>query len=105
MYNLDEEYEDKSSSFKKSNIKKSNKKQKTPKPISHPPIIILQKNLENSFSFNNPHIPEIIVKIKLNEKNGILIALTETNLIYIISLNNKFKLMHIITYYKDYKLV
>ena len=103
LYNLDEEYEDKSSSFKKSNIKKSNKKQKTPKPISHPPIIILQKNLENSFSFNNPHIPEIIVKIKLNEKNGILIALTETNLIYIISLNNKFKLMHIITYYKDYK--
>ena len=103
MYDLNEENEDKNS-LKKSNIKKSNKKQKNQKITSQPQsIIILQKNLENNYSFNNQHAPENIVKIKLNEKNGLLIALTESNLIYLISLNNKFKLMHIITYYKNYK--
>jgi hypothetical protein len=67
------------------------------------PIIILKKNYENNFTFNNLHIPEKIVKMKLNEENKILIALTISNIIYLISLNNKFKLMHIVTYYSNYE--
>ena len=102
MYNFIEENLEKRNTLKRSDTKKPKKKQKNEKQYS-PPIIILQKNLENNFSFNNPHIPEKIVKIKLNEEHNVLIALTVSNIIYLISLNNKFKLMHIVTYYNKYR--
>ena len=85
------------SSIKRTSSKKVKKKQK-PKPI-----IALRKNIENNFIFNNPHIPEKIVKIQINEDYKILIAVTVSNIIYLISLNNKFKLMHKIIYYNNYK--
>ena len=103
IYNLNEDNLGKSiSSLKRSETKKFKKKQKSSNTPS-PPIITLQKNMENNFTFNNPHISEKIVKIKLNEENNILIGLTISNKIYLISLNNKFKLMHIINYYSNYK--
>ena len=102
IYNLKEDNVDKSFvSIKRSESKKPKKKIKIIK--ASPPIISLQKNFENNFSLNNPHIPEKIIKLKLNEANQILIALTISNIIYLISLNNKFKLMHIINYYNNYK--
>ena len=64
--------------------------------------IILQKISENNFSLNNPHFPEEIVTIKLNEEHNLLIASTIKNLIYIISTNTVFKLMHIIDYLYEY---
>ena len=101
-YNLNDENADKSFvSIKRSETKKTRKKSKI-KNIS-PPIISLKKNTENYFTFNNPHIPEKIIKLKLNEENQILIATTVSNIIYLISLNHKFKLMHIINYYSNYK--
>ena len=104
IYNLNEDSNNESNksfvSLKRSQSKKS-KKKKGCKPTS-PPIISLQKNLENNFVFNNPHIPEKIIKIKLNEENKILIAISISNIIYLISLNNKFKLMHIVKYYNNY---
>ena len=64
------------------------------------PIIILQKiNSNNNFMTNNPHIPYKIKKLNLDEKNNILIAYTSNNIIYLISLNHNFKLMHIISYF------
>ena len=100
IYNLDNDNLDKNIALKRSDTKKSKKKPKISQAI---PIISLQKNLDNNFVFNNPHIPEKIIKIKLNEETKVLIAMTESNIIYLISLNNKFKLMHIITYYNNYK--
>ena len=79
----------------------SSKKQKKKKAAR--PIISLKKNNENNYTFNNPHIPEKIIKIQLIEENKILIAVTVSNIIYVISLNNKFKLMHKITYYNNIK--
>ena len=96
IYNVNDE----TVSLKRSETKKAKKKHKNNQSV---PIISLQKLLENNFTFNNPHIPEKIVKITLNEENKVLIALTESNIIYLISLNNKFKLMHIITYYNNIK--
>ena len=64
--------------------------------------IILQKITENNFSLNNPHLPEEISLLKLNEEHNILIASTIKNLIYIISINNNFKLMHIVDYLYEY---
>ena len=64
------------------------------------PIIILQKiNSNNNFMTNNPHIPYKIKKLNSDEKNNILIAYTSNNIIYLISLNHNFKLMHIISYF------
>ena len=63
---------------------------------------LLQKISENNFSINNPHIPEEIVSLKLNEEYDIIIACTIKNLLYIISTNNKFKLMHIVDYLYEY---
>ena len=63
---------------------------------------ILQKISENNFSINNPHVPEEIVSLKLNEEHDIIIACTLKNLLYIISINNKFKLMHIVDYLYEY---
>ena len=57
--------------------------------------IYLKKLNRNFFLNNNPHIPKKINLITLNEFHKTLIALDENNLIYIISLNNKGKLMHI----------
>ena len=62
-------------------------------------IIIFEKIQNNNFTINNPHIPHKIKKLSLDEENNILIALSSFNIIYIISLNNNFKLMHIIPYY------
>ena len=64
--------------------------------------IIIEKIVENNFSSNNPHIQEKITKIILNEEHNILIASTINNLIYIISTNTIFKLMHIIDYLYKY---
>ena len=64
--------------------------------------MILQKNIENNFSLNNPHLPEEISLLKLNEEHDILIASTIKNLIYIISISNNFKLMHIVDYLYEY---
>ena len=49
----------------------------------------------NFFSYNNPHIPRKINILSLNEYHQVLIALDESNFIYIISLNNNYKLMNI----------
>ena len=76
--------------------------------IKHNPnnynTIVLQKIIENNFTLNNPHFPEEISCLKLNEEHNILIALTIKNLIYIISTNNKFKIMHIIDYLYEYPM-
>ena len=57
--------------------------------------IALKKINKNDFSYNNPHIPKKINIIAINEYHNVLIALDESNLFYIISLNNNMKLMHI----------
>ena len=64
--------------------------------------IILQKIIKNNFSLNNPHLPEEISLLKLNEEHDILIASTIKNLIYIISTSKNFKLMHIVDYLYEY---
>ena len=103
IYNLNEDNIDRNhSSLKRSETKKLKKLQKNEKQASAP-VILLKKNYENNFTFNNLHMPEKIVKMKLNEENKILILLTISNIIYLISLNNKFKLMHIVTYYSNYE--
>ena len=80
----------------KENIK--NKKLET----EQPPFIVLQKIISNnSFIRNNIHITSKIKKLSLDEKNNILIALTITNTIYLISLNDNFKLMNKISYFSD----
>ena len=80
----------------KSNSNINNKKDE----INKPPNIVLQKIISNNhFLLNNPHIPSKIRKLCLDEKNNILIALTNTNIIYLISLNNNFKLMNTIKYF------
>ena len=48
----------------------------------------------NNFNNNNPHFYKRIILLGLNETHNILIALDQANIIYIISLNNNFKLMH-----------
>ena len=50
---------------------------------------------QNNFTNNNPHYPKKIKLLSLNEFHNVLIALDELNLLYIISLNNNSKLMHI----------
>jgi hypothetical protein len=65
----------------------------------------LEKIIENNFVLNNPHLNEEIYCLKLNEEYNLIIAITITNLIYIISRNNKLKLMHIIDYLYDFPLI
>ena len=65
-------------------------------------MLILQKSVENNFSLNNPHIPEEISCLKLNEEHNVLIASTIKNLLYIISTNNNFKLMHIVDFLYEF---
>jgi hypothetical protein len=48
----------------------------------------------NNFNENNPHVYQRINLIALNESHNTLIALDQANIIYIMSLNNNFKLMH-----------
>ena len=62
-------------------------------------VIMLEKIKNNNFTMNNPHIPQKIKKLCLDEENNTLIATTSYNMIYIISLNNNFKLMHKIPYF------
>ena len=57
--------------------------------------IYLKKIKKNYFSYNDPHFPKKINLLSLNEYHNILLALDESNLIFIISLNNDFKLMHV----------
>ena len=57
--------------------------------------IFLKKTKANYFSDNNPHIPTKINILSLNEYHNVLIALDESNLLYIISLNNNYKLMNV----------
>ena len=57
--------------------------------------IYLKKIKKNNFSYNDPHTPKKIKLLSLNEYHNVLIALDESNLLFIISLNNNFKLMHI----------
>ncbi len=57
--------------------------------------ICLKLLSSNKFNDNNPHFPKAINLLSLNEYHNVLIALDELNLIYIISLNNNFKLMHV----------
>ena len=61
-------------------------------------FIIFEKVKNNSFTINNPHVPQKIKKLCLDEENNILIASTSFNMIYIISLNHNFKLMHVVPY-------
>ena len=68
--------------------------------MDEPPTLVFQKIIsKNNFILNNPHIPSKIRKLSLDEKNNILIALTNTNIIHLISLNNNFKLMNTINYF------
>ena len=81
----------------------NNKKNKKNNENEQTPIIILQKIVyNNNFIRNNIHIPSKIRKLNLDEKNNVLIALTVTNIIYIISLNNNFKLMNTISYFSHF---
>ena len=64
-------------------------------------VIMLEKIKNNNFTMNNPHIPQKIKKLCLDEENNTLIATTSYNMIYIISLNNNFKLMHKIPYFTE----
>ena len=48
----------------------------------------------NYFNENNPHVYQRINLIAFNESHNTLIALDQGNIIYILSLNNNFKLMH-----------
>ena len=57
--------------------------------------VYLKPTQINYFSYNNPHIPRKINLLSLNEYHNVLIALDESNFIYIISLNNNYKLMHL----------
>ena len=57
--------------------------------------IYLKKVNKNLFSYNNPHIPKRINLLSYNKYHNVLIALDESNLFFIISLNNNSKLMHI----------
>ena len=57
----------------------------------------------NNFSENNPHIYHKINLLALNEAHNILIVLDQNNIIYIISLNNNYKLMHRSCYLTKYK--
>ena len=72
------------------------------KNFNNSDTILLEKFAENNFSLNNPHITEEIVLLKLNEEHDILMACTIKNLIYIISINNTLKLMHIVDYLYEY---
>ena len=66
-------------------------------------FLIFEKIQNNSFTNNNPHIPQKIKKLCLDEENNILIASTTFNTIYIISLSNNLKLMHVVPYFtKEY---
>ena len=64
--------------------------------------IALLKNIDNDFNLNNPYIPEEITCLKINEEHNVLIASSIKNLIYIISINNTFKLMHIIDFFYEF---
>jgi hypothetical protein len=57
--------------------------------------IFLKKIKKNKFLYNNPHLAKKITILSLNECHNVLVALDETNTIYIISLNNDCKIMHI----------
>ena len=66
-------------------------------------FLIFEKVQNNSFTNNNPHVPQKIKKLCLDEENNILIASTSFNMIYIISLNNNYKLMQVVPYFtKEY---
>ena len=83
---------EKSNSIINLNINKKNE-------IEQPPNIALEKVISNNnFIKNHIHIPSKIRKLSLDEKNNVLIALTNTNIIHIISINNNFKLMNTIYY-------
>ena len=71
--------------------------------ISNISYLLLHKNKKNNFIYGNPHIPEKIILLKLNKEHKILIAITITYKIYIISLNNNFKIIHIVDYYQKYE--
>ena len=60
--------------------------------------IYLELINENNFNNNNPHIYKKINLLGLNESHNVLIALDQNNMIYILSINNNFKLMHKITF-------
>ena len=60
--------------------------------------ICLELINKNNFNNNNPHFYRRINLLGLNETHNILIALDQANIIYTISLNNNFKLMHKITF-------
>ena len=83
-----------------SNLNNTNNNER--KNLNNYDTILLEKIPENNFSINNPHISEEIVLLKLNEEHDILIACTIKNLIYIISINNNFKLMHIVDFLYEY---
>ena len=53
---------------------------------------------QNNFNDNNPHFYKRINLLGLNEAHNVLIVLDQSNTIYILSLNNNFKLMHKISY-------
>ena len=79
----------------------NNNERKNPNNYNYD-TILLEKIPENNFNINNPHISEEIVLLKLNEEHDIIIACTIKNLIYIISINNNFKLMHIVDFLYEY---
>ena len=56
--------------------------------------IHIRKIVENNFNENNPHKYQRLNIIALNESHNVLISLDQTNIIYIMSLNNNCKLMH-----------
>ena len=64
--------------------------------------IYLKLIRENNFNDNNPHLLRGIILLELNEAHNVLIALDQENIIYIISLNNNYKLMHRIPFLSKY---
>ena len=59
---------------------------------------------QNNFNDNNPHFYQRINLLELNEPHNVLIALDQENIIYLISLNNNFKLMHKISFLSKLQL-
>ena len=87
--------------FKRKTTGSFKKKSEENNNVNH--LIIFEKIKINNFTNNHSYIPQKIKKLSLDEENNILIALNSYNIVYIISLNNHFKLMHIIPYFsKNY---
>ena len=66
--------------------------------------IYLKLIKQNNFNDNNPHLYNRINLLEINESHNVLIALDKENIIYIMSLNNNYKLMHKISFLSKHQI-